>query len=113
LTDEAAIRDLAHAADEHAALRADVEEHGRFHWRPIQNSRGVTIGEERVPNPAIRAQRDLERTIGALCQSLGLTPEGRTRLGIQLTTRRSGPTALDELNERFRNRRKSASNGAR
>jgi hypothetical protein len=103
-SDFAMIEKLARLEDEAASLRAIVAEDGAVLRKPMQNSRGQVIGEESYPHPGIGALRKIGTEASAACAHLGLTPEGRRKLGLDVLTAPAEPDALDRIRETRRKR---------
>jgi P27 family predicted phage terminase small subunit len=86
-TDTMLVRCLVEAVSVHSEASADVRD------------RGILVdgryGE--APNASLRVQRDSASTILRLCSELGLTPAGRTRLGLELII---GASLLSVIQER-------------
>ncbi len=83
---------LVDAWDERAALRADIEEHGRSYM-----SESKVSGVQYHPRPEYQQLQALEKRITEWLQLLGLTPTDRSRLGIAEVKARS---KLEELRDR-------------
>jgi phage terminase small subunit len=95
--DAMTVERLARLECEAAVLRAVLEEDGPVLKRPMQSARGEIIGEERYSHPAIADLRRIGSEAAALCDSLGLTPYGRKRLGFEVLDDPAPPDALDRL----------------
>ena len=67
---------------ESVQLRRMVAEQGSVREEPLQNSRGQVIGTKLVSHPCTADLRRLGAEAQKLCDSLGLSPDGRRKLGI-------------------------------
>jgi hypothetical protein len=110
--DEPSIARLARLEDEAARLRRAVAAAGEWLERPVQNSRGQQLGTETHGHPGIDSLRRLGREAAVLCDSLGLSPGARSKLGIEIPVEPKPPDRLDELREAVRKRRQEGSEAA-
>ena len=106
--DRLAVERLARLECEAAALRVCVAEDGHCLKRPIQSATGAVIGTEVIPHPALLPLRKIGVEAQVLCDSLGLTPSSRQRLGLDVLTRLAEPDKVDQLKARRAQRRKDA-----
>jgi hypothetical protein len=103
-SDAPTVLHLAKLVDEQQLLAMAIDEDGDVYWEPIQNARGDELGKRLVAHPGIRALRELDRSVLAVRGALGLSPEGRGRIGLDLIARSEAPNQLDEINERRKRR---------
>ncbi len=106
--DAPSIERLCRLEDEAASLRAIVAEHGAMLERPLQNSRGEVIGTDRYAHPAVNALRKIGAEAGALSDALGLTPEGRRKLGMDTPAEARPPDVVDRLRAEVQGHRAEA-----
>ncbi len=100
--DAAQIAHLCRLEDEAERLIRVIEAQGMTLMRPIVAPRGDVVGEEVVMHPGIAELRKLDSQLMALRASLGLDPQSRARMGVEMYDRR--PDALDEIAEQRRKR---------
>jgi hypothetical protein len=105
--DAAQIAHLCRLEDEAERLIRVIESQGMTLMRPIVAPRGDVVGEEVVMHPGIAELRKLDSQLMALRASLGLDPQSRARMGVEMYDRR--PDALDEIVEQRRKRLGGAS----
>jgi P27 family predicted phage terminase small subunit len=102
--DRASVVRLCRLETEAGELRKILAKDGRMLSRVIQNSRGDVVGSESYSHPASGELRKIGREAAAACDSLGLSPAARKRMGLELTLE-PGHDALDDLQERRKARR--------
>jgi P27 family predicted phage terminase small subunit len=106
--DAMTVERLARLECEAADLRAVLQEDGPVLRKPTQSARGEIIGEERYSHPAIADLRKIGAEAASLCDSLGLTPYGRKRLGLVVLDDPAPPDAIDHLRARRERRLRAA-----
>jgi P27 family predicted phage terminase small subunit len=100
-----ALHELCRLEDEFVKLRATINEEGESLKRPVQNARGELLGQESYSNPLLVNLHKLRALAVQLCGDLGLSPHGRSRLGLQIVEPYRAPDdKLDELKDRRRRR---------
>jgi hypothetical protein len=96
-SDRASVLRLCRLESESAELRAIVKEDGRMLERVVQNSRGDVVGSERYSHPAVGELRKLGREASVICDSLGLNPLSRKKMGLAVLVEPGQPDKIDEL----------------
>jgi hypothetical protein len=99
------IEHLCRREGEAERLGDQLAKEGMTFWRPIITPKGEVVGREQLPHPNIKALRDLDKVVISLRGQLGLSPESRVRLGLDLIARSEEPTQLDLLVAKRRVRR--------
>jgi hypothetical protein len=100
--DAAQIAHLCRLEDEAERLIRVIEAQGMTLMRPIVAPRGDVVGEEVVMHPGIAELRKLDSQLMGIRATLGLDPQSRARMGVEMYDRR--PDALDEIAEQRRKR---------
>ncbi len=65
-----------------------------------KSSRGEIVGERYVTHPAVDSLRKIGREAAVLCDSLGLSPQARQRLGFAALRDPQPPDEIDRLKSR-------------
>ncbi|MGO9763825.1 MAG: P27 family phage terminase small subunit [Solirubrobacteraceae bacterium] len=97
LSDRASVLRLCRLEGEAAELRQLIRESGILLERPIQSATGKVVGTERYSNPACGELRKIGREAAVICDSLGLNPASRAKMGLAPLTEPGEPDAIDEL----------------
>lgn len=104
-SDYHALHELCRSEDQYVQLRQVIEAEGDLLKKPVQNARGELLGQESYSNPLLAHLHRLRSEGLKLCGDLGLTPQGRARLGMAVVEAyKAPPDRLDELKDRRRRR---------
>lgn len=109
--DEGAILHLCRLEDEAVTLVEGIQAHGAVQSEPIVSPRGDVVGTRWVAHPLVGELRKLDAVLLKLRSSLGLDPESRAKMGLDLIRPDDRPDKLDELVEERRQRRAAVANG--
>jgi P27 family predicted phage terminase small subunit len=97
-SDRSAVQHLCTLESERHEMSRVVAEQGLTHSRPVVSPRGEQLGTELLANPLLRAISGVDKRIGEVRSSLGLTPVSRSRLGLVVAEAES--TVLESLMRR-------------
>jgi P27 family predicted phage terminase small subunit len=78
------VEHLCRLEDEAAILCVDLDRDGPTLTKPMISPRGEILGEERYPHPALKSLRQLDKELRELRKSLGLDPQSRARLQLEV-----------------------------
>ena len=109
--DAGLVAQLGRLRDEEARLRKAIAADGEIQRRPIQNAKGEMIGTDAHLHPGLAMLRRIGKEAVEAADALGLSPQGRHRLGLDVEPEVREPDWLDALQAEVRERKVRHMNG--